>query len=342
MNNKFFIDCFIKIAFVFYSNSIFCAEYTFFYPATELDNPTIRAITYFSSKSYNTSDDLETIANNKGLISLNFEETVENHKWKVYPFLDHQDFPTHHIGLIALNSLTSKIIISYHGTRPSSIKRFLGDLSITLGGIEMVDFKGHQELEASSLEGKIHKGYSEIIKRSIPCLKSQLDRAIVDVGIDIVNTEFIFTGHSMGGALTTIGAARFLDEYFYLNRPHASQIKIFIFNPSYFGDIIFHERLHEIVGRVNIICFKHIHDAVIGGFKYYLSANRVRSYENEIGLVIPLPIGVKEAGYIGHSIPDVTKIVQYYNTMRSTLKTLGEDQELYQAGKISLLNNMYN
>lgn len=319
--------------------------------AMGFDHPTLQAVHHFCRKSYRTSDDFEGItAAVKNMTALNFEETLESissdgeavaQTWKVYPFLDKQIESTHHAGIVCINKLDKKVIVSYHGTRPSTFSRFAGDLAITLGNLELVDFYDHQGYEHPTLgrvfSGKIHKGYSEVIKTAIPSFERQLSSALRDTGVALEELEFIFTGHSMGGGLASLASASFSTRFLEGKEPRPGQIKALVVNPACFGDKDFYESLYDVIGNMNIVSFQQQDDAVIGGLH---SITRLvgHPYQTEIGLLIPIPAGTMGAGLFGHSVVEFDQILDFYTATKTILQTMGYDQRPNDAGKIAYRN----
>lgn len=319
--------------------------------AMGFDLSTLQAVHHFCGKSYRTSDDFESITGAaRNMVALNFEETLESfspegerveQSWKVYPFLDSETHSTHHAGIVCLNRLRNKVIVSYHGTRPSTFFRFASDLTITVGNLEMVDFYDHQGYEHPRLgrvfSGKIHKGYSDVIRAAIPSFERQLSSALHDAGLEVEMLEFIFTGHSMGGGLASLALASFATRFLEGKEPSPGQIKALLVNPACFGDKDFYESLYEVVGNINIVCFQQVDDAIIGGLH---SITRLigHPYESEVGLLIPLPARTMASGFFGHSVPEFEQISEFYTATKVLIQTMDYDQRPRDAGKIVYRN----
>lgn len=311
----------------FLINFAYCSEVDFG-NALALSEMKLYSSYFFCRDSYEKADHIEPIMSHvqRDMEGFNFKKKLSRHindvnlerEWRVYPFADSESSATHPVGVISYNSDERSIIVAYHGTRSTRATNFVKDLSITFHRLgEMVNNLGTSTQSDGDSEC-VHMGYRTFVEQTLSPLFDTLGHVISDCQVDLRQTEFIFTGHSMGGALAPLAALRFsqlIEERLGVGLI-LGQIKMIVFNPAGVGNRVFCEKLYQTFHVMNVLSFNHVHDWVIGSFHTVMSVFS-RSYESEMGLVIPVPRNTPGEGLHSHSVTAFEEILTlYYATRR--------------------------
>ncbi len=107
--------------------------------------------------------------------------------------------------------------------------------------------------------GNIHSGFAQVIE----CLFDDFERACKEangarsVAEAIKNRELVFTGHSLGGALAVLTAAKFTARYKKLLE--ANQVKVITFSSPRVGDLDFVKSIYAMIPEkptniINFVC----------------------------------------------------------------------------------------
>ena len=92
----------------------------------------------------------------------------------------------------------SKVYVSFRGTR--DLVDWLSNFNVYLKPAEGIH----------GFEGKLHSGFSKAADSCYVSMVNQIKKVIE--GQELEDLEFIFTGHSLGGAMATINAFRFMQN----------------------------------------------------------------------------------------------------------------------------------
>ncbi len=148
----------------------------------------------------------------------------------------------------AVHARDNSVVVSFHGSY------WLVDW---LQDAKMKGTKLDQKKFGLDLSGVIHQGFSEIVDVLFDDLSKALK--VFDTGDSASSRkELIFTGHSLGGALAVLSAARWAGKNDFL----ANKVKIITFSAPRVGDKDFADSLYGKISRENVVNFACETDAV--------------------------------------------------------------------------------
>jgi hypothetical protein len=213
-----------------------------FSPAPEMDVENVLAVRHFADFSYASS-----IHNN-----MQPRFIYQGKQWESYPFrlVDSKDADPH-TGVVFQRG--QKIIVAFHGSDQ------LYDW--------IQDFKFSQKSAKSiNLDGMVHTGFSQILESVIS------NENEVSLPIALSNAyqngkawpyEYIFTGHSLGGALATLSAGCLTKNAMFPELiTQKNQVKVVNFSSPNIGDFALIEEIENKISKHNILCFANEGDIV--------------------------------------------------------------------------------
>ena len=171
------------------------------------------------------------------------------------------------------------------------------------------------------LEGKVHRGFLRAADSAWTSLKSILSKSVRDVD----RTTFIFTGHSLGGATTTLTAMRFslnFDTIFINKNLWPNQVKVITFSSPYVGDAQFTALLDRQYG-MNFLRFNTNYD-MVPNFQHLVP--EAKQTKNEIKLLAIEQVG----GHLSQSLdslqqPGLQPKALLYDTAQLGLRISKQD-----------------
>jgi len=248
-----------------------------------LDEQDVLAARYFVGLSYNTT---------------NFQSnpSYNGQQWKAYPFRQHDPVGAH-VG--AAYQREQKIIIAFRG-----INKVIDWVKIFKLSLKPATPIG--------LPGKVHTGFSEIMESTIDDdnknnLQNAISRAYQQGRQQ--SYEYIFTGHSFGGALSIISAGILLQNMRFPENVKANQIKIVNFAPLNVGDHILVDSIEQNIGRGNILCFANTYD-VVPLLSYFTD---YRNFDTNIEIELRERLWKKLNNYIANFDPRILEETEIEN-----------------------------
>ena len=152
-------------------------------PAIEMELDDVILLKTISERAYEDTQ----YDRNSDVIIHSTDETIGKIRWVKRPFYTEGQKPSS-LGSVYYNKDLNALIVGFHGSY------WLSDW--------IEDFKFFQKDASSlssSLSGKVHQGFSQLIKS---CYQNMMDTIQDSLGRDICDDDTIyFTGHSLGGAL---------------------------------------------------------------------------------------------------------------------------------------------
>ena len=221
---------------------------TEFLPAPLLDIEYVLAARHFAGESY-----LHAEAPRRGhAIEAHFEDQT----WSAYPFRRIAARPREaHCGIVYRQD--RKIIIAYHGS--DYISDWIADLKIK-----------RRNADVLGLRGLVHTGFSTLISEThenlVDSIRIAKTDAVEELGGLAVDFDYVVTGHSLGGALSILGAAMLVSTnpagVFETGRVLPNQVKVIAFSPPNVanGDCV--EDIHKMLSPHNILCYTNKFDIV--------------------------------------------------------------------------------
>jgi len=205
-------------------------------PAPEMDVDDVLAARHFAGFTYQHSQHQGNQINSYYM----------NLNWPNYPFRLHnsgQDDP--HAGAIFRNG--RKLIVVFRGS----------DTVFDW----WCDFKAQKrDATCIGLSGYVHTGFSEMFELLSVSLRSALLHAQQDANGPC---EYILTGHSLGGALSMLGAGNLAaDRTLFPNGVLENQLKVVNFSAPNIGDLTLSKHIENLVPKHNILCFANEADLV--------------------------------------------------------------------------------
>lgn len=226
-------------------------------------------IATIADRSYHTIRNVEfdTHTYREGVGDIAIQEEIYRH----VPIYGPPEYPDVN-GHIYKNTTKRQIIIALHGSY--WIDDWIQDFKF--GMISSMDYLGH--------EGNVHKGFLNMSRRIFPNLKETLQRLLSEDERKAETFEYVFTGHSLGGALSIISAAFLARDLLGYNPLH-NQVKIITFSTPPVGDSLFNEEFHKRIAQDNILNFLCTSDLLGRGL--YSSRNfMIRKSIGIVGSVI--------------------------------------------------------
>jgi hypothetical protein len=255
---------FFCTALVFFSSPCLCADFA---PAPLLDVGYVVAARHFAVQSY-----VHARFGAQGQVIP--EGVFEGQRWPAHPFYRAEpraeEAP---VGYVYRQS--NKIIIAYHGS--DRICDWICDFKITRrAGGEI------------GLAGLVHTGFGTLIEQTHDNLLLAIARirleALEELGEGAVY-EYVTTGHSLGGALSILSAARLalVENVLGTGRVLKNQIRCIAFSAPNVGDEDCVRHIHHVLGQHNILCYANKFDVVTHVpptmFGFYASAGSRVEYE---------------------------------------------------------------
>jgi len=236
-------------------------------PAVEMDTSHVIRARNLSKDAY----ELAVALTEAPVPPLQLDREVCTERYTVFPFFGDVRGSRSCIGaiysLITL-PLNNMLIIATRGTMYSEEKGMWGrDVIADLNFFQ-------QSALAHNLPGEIHGGFSDIVESCYHSFYEKITRArnhLRGNGLALNETQIIFTGHSLGAALATIIAPRFVNHNNSLPIagrlfPHLSvdsnRAKIINFSSPNVGDIVFHNGVISLISSRNILHFNCGYDIV--------------------------------------------------------------------------------
>lgn len=136
----------------------------------------------------------------------------------------------HSLGTISMCRQKSRVLIAFHGSE--NLDDWISDLLAT------------KQEAPNNLRGMVHRGFYDVVQSGYENILNIL--RTIDNFHEI---EFIFTGHSLGGATATLAAAQFYSNFsstFLSSTLRKNQIKIITFSAPCVGDEIFASYIEQI------------------------------------------------------------------------------------------------
>jgi hypothetical protein len=262
---------------------IFCMLCNASQAGQRLDEQDVLAARYFVGLSYDTT---------------NFQSnpSYNGQQWKAYPFRQHDPVGAH-VG--AAYQREQKIIIAFRGISKAIDWVKIFKLSL-------------KPATPIGLPGKVHTGFSEILESTIDednknNLQNAISRAYQQGHQQ--SYEYIFTGHSFGGALSIISAGNLLQNMRFPEKVNANQIKIVNFAPLNVGNQILVNSIEQNIGRGNILCFANTYD-VVPLLSYFTD---YRNFDTDIEIELGERLWEKLNNYIANFDPRILEETEIDN-----------------------------
>jgi Lipase (class 3) len=232
---------------VFFSSCVFSMEEDRFVGFDRADNSLVLRARASAMKSYE-------YINNERILS--FEE-VDNSN---YIFRGSEGFVQlsgrshHNLGVVSFYE-KNKVFIAFHGSESIDdwISNFdSGSINVNFGGTRFLPSENNGWFGIDNIQGLVHRGFYAFVGSGfdnlIGILKKKQNKYL--------ETEFVFTGHSLGGAAATIAAGMFFGRFreIFGELPAKNQVKILTFSAPCVGDKAFAESLGKIFSN-NFIRF---------------------------------------------------------------------------------------
>lgn len=148
----------------------------------------------------------------------------------------------HNLGSVSFDRRKNQAIISFHGSKTAD--DWLSNFKLLSHNVSW------------GRRGKVHKGFYDIVDSGYQNLVSIIQSNISNH--DAGDFEFVFTGHSLGGATSTLAASRFFSEFSSNIFPSvllkSNQIKVITFSAPCVGDQTFSNWSSEVF-HSNLIRF---------------------------------------------------------------------------------------
>jgi hypothetical protein len=181
------------------------AETKQFQPALAFDP---QQITFFAQAAVNSYDSKRAAAT----------ATYRADGWTVYEFPGKSALGIHTAGIML--GKDNLVILAFHGTESR------GDLMTDAHALQT-------SAQNLGLPGQIHKGFYDAFTSSWTDIKALISKYAQMKGLQLKDMEFIVTGHSLGGALASIAAARIYTDTDLVgagtNNSATAQVKAFTF-----------------------------------------------------------------------------------------------------------------
>lgn len=136
----------------------------------------------------------------------------------------------HSLGTVSISRQKKRILVAFHGSEN------LDDW--------VSDFLATKQNAPNGLNGKVHGGFYDVVQSGYGNIQN-----ILKTVENFNEIEFVFTGHSLGGAAATLAAAQFYSNFsstFLGSIPCKNQIKIITFSAPCVGDKIFASHIEQI------------------------------------------------------------------------------------------------